>query len=163
MKTQIKNTTHFIVIAALFFSASAWAGDISLTTVAEKEITVINSKGEKVISRIKAAEVVPNDEVIYTISAVNNGSESANSLVITDPIPENTSYVDQSASTKDSQVTFSIDGGDHFYEANMLTVMQKNGSARYARADEYTHVRWVLNGALSPDENRSVSFKVFLK
>lgn len=138
------------------------AGNIQLKTVAEVEVTVVNDKGEKEVKRKPAAKVVPGTEVIYTITATNVGKESANKVVITDPIPVNTTYVEGSVFGSGTKITFSIDGGKSYDLPENLKVKNAAGELRPARVENYTHIRWVLDFTLKPKDMAPVWFKARL-
>lgn len=138
------------------------AGSIQLKTVAEVEVTTTNEKGEKEVKRLPAKQVVPGAEVIYTISVTNTGNESASNVVVTDPIPEHMSYVDNSASGADTEITFSVDGGKHYDLPEKLKVKNSKGVLQAAKAIDYTHIRWLLNFTLKPEQSSSVWFKARL-
>ena len=81
----------------MMFSSQVFA-DIKLKTVAEIEIKKTSAKGEVTIKREPVKTAVPGTEVIYTIKARNTGKQDANSVVVTNPVPKQMTYVD--ASTK---------------------------------------------------------------
>ena len=109
-----------------------------------------------------ATKVVPGTEVIYTITVSNLGDEPADSVVVTDPIPENTTYVDRSAFGAGTKITFSVDGGKSYDLAGKLKVKDAAGNLRAATASDYTHIRWVLNFTLKPKDVAPVWFKARL-
>ena len=138
------------------------AADIRLKAVAEVEVTVVNDKGETEVKRVPATKVVPGTEVIYTITVSNLGDQPADSVVVTDPIPENTTYVDRSAFGAGTKITFSVDGGKSYDLAGKLKVKDAAGNLRAATASDYTHIRWVLNFTLKPKDVAPVWFKARL-
>ena len=138
------------------------AADIRLKAVVEVEVTVVNDKGETEVKRVPAAKVVPGTEVIYTITVSNLGDQAADSVVVTDPIPENTTYVDRSAFGAGTKITFSVDGGKSYDLAGKLKVKDAAGKLRAATASDYTHIRWVLNFTLKPKDVAPVWFKARL-
>ncbi len=138
------------------------AADIRLKAVAEVEISVVNDKGETELKRMPATKVIPGTEVIYTITVSNLGDQPADSVVVTDPIPENTTYVDRSAFGAGTKITFSVDGGKSYDLAGKLKVKDAAGKLRAATASDYTHIRWVLNFTLKPKDVAPVWFKARL-
>ena len=138
------------------------AADIRLKAVAEVEVTVVNDKGETELKRMPATKVIPGTEVIYTITVSNLGDQPADSVVVTDPIPENTTYVDRSAFGAGTKITFSVDGGKSYDLAGKLKVKDAAGKLRAATASDYTHIRWVLNFTLKPKDVAPVWFKARL-
>ena len=114
------------------------------------------------MTRIPATKVIPGTEVIYTITVSNVGDQPADSVVVTDPIPENTTYVDRSAFGAGTAITFSVDGGKSYDLADKLKVKDAAGNLRAATASDYTHIRWVLDFTLKPKDVAPVWFKARL-
>jgi len=154
------------ISATLLFMASVAsvhaAADIRLKAVAEIEVPVVNDKGETEVKRMPATKVVPGTEVIYTITVSNVGDQSADNVVVTDPIPENTTYVDRSAFGAGTKITYSVDDGKSYDLAEKLKVKDAAGNLRTATANDYTHIRWVLNFTLKPKDVAPVWFKARL-
>lgn len=136
---------------------------VQLKTLAQIEVEVVTDDGETEIQRIEAAKVIPGDEVIYTIHYANIGPESAENIVITDPIPEHMLYQDGSASGEGASVTFSVDDGKTYDVADNLTVPAEDGGERRAGPSDYTHVKWTLEGDLEPEAAGFVTFRAQLK
>lgn len=161
----MKRITQFVALLlsamAGSFPALASSG-IELKAMVEKEIHIINEKGEREIQRVPANKVIPGDEVIYTIMATNVGDKVADSVLITDPIPDHTRYVAGTASGSKTDIHFSVDGGKHYGLPGKLVVMDANGKPRPAKADDYTHIRWTLKQPLKPGDEASVWFRARL-
>lgn len=162
---------HLIAIALLVpapvlagvAAAEPEQGSVELRTIAEKEVRVVTESGEVELRRVPAAKVVPGDEVIYTIQAKNISADPVSDIVITDPIPEHTTYRDGSATRRGSEITFSVDGGTTFAAPEKLQVTEADGAIRPATASDYTHVRWNFRDPLPPGESRSVGFRTKLQ
>lgn len=159
MKSLIALSTGLVITV---FSNLAFA-QIQVTTVAETEITETNARGEQVVKRTTASSVVPGTEVIYTITATNTGSEAADNIVVTNPIPPQTVYVDGSASGANTVIMFSVDGGNSYDTATKLTVKNAAGVARPATAADYTHVRWTFEYGLDPGQKGDVWYRTRVK
>ena len=159
MKAFINLSTLLILTA---FSSQAMA-QIEVKTVAEIEVTEIDKQGKKTVKRTAATSVVPGTEVIYTITAKNTGNEPADNIVVTNPVPEQTVYVDGSAFGAGTNITFSVDGGKSYAEPERLTVKNKAGKPRAATAEDYTHVRWTLQFNLQPGQEATVWYRVRVK
>ena len=112
--------------------------------------------------RITAERVIPGEEVIYTISAQNEGADPAENVVITDPIPEHMTYVAGSAAGMSTEVRFSIDDGESWDTADALRVIDAQGVARRASAEDYTHIQWTFTRSLEPGEDGTVHFRATL-
>jgi uncharacterized repeat protein (TIGR01451 family) len=138
-------------------------GHIMLKNIAQMEKVVINDKGEQEAVRVPAATVVPGDEVIYTISYENISDHVAESVVITDPVPENTFYVADSAKGEGTDITFSIDNGITYDKPEKLVMVLNDGTSVKAEPSEYSNIRWTIMNDLQPGESGDVSFRVEIK
>lgn len=162
MKTNLK-TFAFGLLASLAIGAWA-AGDVELSSLVQKLETYVDENGEEQTRLVEAASVVPGDELRYTI-AFENVSDSltvdAGSVVITNPVPEFTEYVEGTAFGAGTVIEFSADGGETWGDAESLTVIDEGGE-RLAEPADYTHLRWTLEPALEPGQQGSVFFRVKL-
>lgn len=165
MKTLILTSIAFLALLTMGMN-SAWSrekGEVKLNVVAEVEVEVLNEDGQKEIQRVPAAKVVPGDVVFYTINYTNSGLEPAENFVITNPIPQHMVYLTESAKGENTEVTFSVDGGNSYDIPGNLTVADSEGTLAAATASNYTHIRWVLNEPVAPDETGIVTFTARLK
>lgn len=137
--------------------------DIQLTTVAETEVTETNTQGEKIVKRKPATSIVPGSVVIYTITAKNTGNEPANNIVVTNPIPKQTVYIDGSAFGSGTNISFSVDGGKSYGKPQQLTVKDAKGKPRAATAEDYTNIRWTFQFDLKPGQEAPVWYRVRVK
>ena len=154
-----------IAIAGMGPSAAAIAqasGDLEVTTIVQKEIVVASDDGREEKQLVPASSVVPGERVVYTISFRNVGSESADNVVITNPIAETLTYVAGSAAGKDLDVQFSVDGGASFAPAADLIVID-GGVKRPATTIDYTHVRWVMRSELAAGDEGQATFAAMLE
>lgn len=155
-------------VAALMLAAlplAAWAQPkVTITLKAEKEVSV-TAKGKQVKKRIAAKGVQPGEEIIYTLSYVNSGTEAAKDVIISDPIPAGTSYIPGSASEV-GELTFSIDKGKSFRKPTLLTYELKGSDGkvqkRVATPEDYTDIRWTIP-SLPAGGKGSTSFRVKVK
>jgi uncharacterized repeat protein (TIGR01451 family) len=155
-----------ILLSTLLGATAVWAqekGIIELEVVASQEKEVINDRGEKEIMRIPVTRVVPGDEVIYTLNYTNIGKEPADSVIITDPVPEHMIYAEESAEGVDTAITFSVDKGTTYDFPAVLTVVGTDGKERPAKGSDYTHIKWTLKRSLAPGETGRVSFRARLE
>ena len=144
----------------------AWGeGEIDLKNAVQKVEYYLNEDGERESRLIAAAEVVPGDELAYTIT-FENVSESvtvdAGSVVVTNPIPPEILYLEGTAFGSGTTITFSIDGSV-FGAPDSIEITDSNGGTRIANASEYTHIRWTFEPALEPGQTGSVSFRARLR
>lgn len=151
------------LLLLLFISSGAWAADSALKLVskAEKETTVVKA-GKKEVTLVAPSKTLPGDVIKYTNHYTNTGSKPAEDAVITNPVPKDVVYVDGSAFGEGAEITFSIDKGKSFDTPGNLFKTEK-GKKRNARANEYTHIRWLLKSSIPPGKEGEVGFKVKIK
>jgi uncharacterized repeat protein (TIGR01451 family) len=138
-------------------------GQVTLESMIQKEIEVVNEAGEKEIQLVEAGNAIPGDELIFTITYTNQGVEPAENVVLVNPLPENTEYIGGSAGGEATTITFSVDEGGSYDLPDKLRIIGEDGQQRTALVQEYTHIRWVLTGPLSPGKSGKVYFRVRLK
>lgn len=158
-------TWRSIVLAAALGSlpmASYAAPTISMKSVAETDVEVMVN-GLKTVKRAPVDKAVPGTAVIFTTTFENLGKKPASNIVINNPIPNDTEYQAGSAFGENTEITFSIDGGKNFSEAERLKVKSADGTQRIAPAKLYTHIRWSYKGALAAGAQGSVGFKSVIK
>lgn len=156
----------FRVVAALVFGLSivpAFAA-VTLTTTVQKVEHVKAADGTISSQLVAADNVVPGDEVKYTIVFKNDAKVpvDAGTVVVTNPVPENTVYVADSAFGSGTKIQFSIDGAKSFGSPDDLTVVQ-DGTKVPASSADYTTIKWTFGPALAPAAQSYVSFNVRLK
>jgi uncharacterized repeat protein (TIGR01451 family) len=143
--------------------ASQDTGPIQLTSMAEVENVTTDESGKQTVKRVPASKVVPGKDVIYTLVFENTGTLPGNDIVIQNPIPEHTVYKADTAGGTDTEISYSVDGGNNFASADALTVSGADGSTRQATASDYTTIRWKYTRPLPPGEKSSVEFRVVLR
>ena len=136
-------------------------GHIDIKTVVQKEAVSIDDTGERTTELVTAETVVPGDEVVYTVSFSNVSDAPAENVVITNPLPEQLTYVGGSAFGPGADVQFSVDGGESFAAADELSVTE-DGFDRPARNEDFTHIRWVMNSDIAPGEHGMAQFRARL-
>jgi len=160
MKTLIT-----VVFACLAFTTAAAVaeegGHLNVKTVVQKEEVVTNDAGETTHRLVPAESVVPGDAVIYTITFTNISDETAEDIVITNPISKDLTYVEGSAFGPGTIVEFSVDGGASFAGPENL-VVAVNGRTRPAEAGDITHVRWRMQNQLEAGEQGMAQFRAVL-
>ena len=104
---------------------------------------------------------MPGDDVVYTITFTNISDETAENIVITNPISGELTYVEGSAFGPGTRIEFSVDGGLSFAAANELTVSE-DGEVRAARAEDFTHIRWVMQNELQAGAQGLARFRARL-
>jgi uncharacterized repeat protein (TIGR01451 family) len=140
---------------------TAEPGAIKISSIAEKETEVIDKNGNKTSKRTRVDTAVPGDEIIYTITFENISTKPASNIVITNPIPNDTTYI--SATGVNTEITFSIDGNNQYATPDKLIVTTKEGVTRLAVPSDYSHLRWVYTVELGVDKTSQVSFRAVIK
>lgn len=166
----MKHGVFVFFMLVLLLPASAFAqqkakGSIELKSISEVEMVTKTAGGVKEVKRVdtSTAKVVPGDTVVFTTEYRNIGEKQAEKVMITNPIPEHTVYVDKSASGRGARIDFSVDGGKSYQSPNRLTVKDAQGKTRKAVASDYTNIRWTLKKPLATGGKGSVSFKAKIK
>ncbi len=153
-----------VLAASVLFAAQAMAqeqGHLNVQTIVEKEEVVVNDEGERQTRLVPATTVLPGDDVVYTITFRNVSEEAAENVVITNPIPRNLTYVEGSAFGPGTVIEFSVDGGQSWSSPEQLTVPD-NGGVRAARAEDFTHLRWVMQNELAAGAQGVARFRARL-
>ena len=118
-----------------------------------------------------AALVAVGDELRYTIAFTNTGLMPVDpgAIVITNPIPESTEYIWDSAGGIDARILYRAsapDGGaseiGDFLPLDELVVTE-GGLVRSAAAAEVRAIRWIYQAFLQPGESSEVWFHVRLQ
>jgi uncharacterized repeat protein (TIGR01451 family) len=151
-----------IGVADAAISQAQKAGAVLIKTTAELERKGMQD-GKEVVRLVAADRVVPGDEVIYTVEVRNAGAKPADNVAVTNPIPEHMVYVADSAVGPGTDVSYSVDGGFSYGKPEALSVKGEDGKSRAASAADYTHIRWVLKGALKANSTAYARFRAVLK
>ena len=157
------HTPAIMLISALLLPFSAIAAPkISLNVRAEIEVSV-EENGKQVTKRIEAGAVEPGQEVIYTLSYHNSGDEKATKVNLNNLIPENTSYIANSAWGKNSDIQFSVDSGKSFKKPSLMSyeVSGENGKKEKVQAspEKYTDIRWTVK-EIPANKRGEVGFRI---
>jgi uncharacterized repeat protein (TIGR01451 family) len=162
----MRNTLITALVVVLHLAsgpALAQSNPILLKNVAETEVEVRNAQGVVEKKRVPVDKAIPGTEVIYTTTFTNNGAKPAGNIVITNPLPANTTYVAGSAFGDNTDVTFSIDSGKTYLPADKLRVRTADGRERAAVPADYTHIRWTYRGELAPAKTGTAGFRAVIK
>lgn len=149
-----------IICSLAILAASAATPVLALTAsqTVEREVIVRNVDGTETVKREAADKVTPGDKVIYSLNYFNDEAKAASNIVLVMPIPAEVTYLDGSAEIEGARSSYSVDGGKSFAERTDLRVMQADGSKRAARAEDITHIRWVVGTAIAPNTGGTLSF-----
>jgi uncharacterized repeat protein (TIGR01451 family) len=149
-------------VAGAVQAATETKQTITLKNVAEVAVAVVMPDGKKAIKHLPVSKATVGTEIIYTTTFTNTGEKPAGSIIITNPVPENTCYVRRSASGANTDISFSVDGGKSFSAPDKLKIMEGHRQ-RPVRPSDITHVRWTYRGELAAGKSSDVSFKVVIK
>jgi uncharacterized repeat protein (TIGR01451 family) len=137
---------------------------VELELAAQKQVVTRDAQGKKKTSWQPLTKnntvVQPGDTLRYMVNSKNISERAIDNLAITQPIPQGTMYVLNSAKMglgSDVAVTYSIDGGKTFTANPTIKIELADGKVETspAPAEAYTHVRWQFSEVLKP----SVAFK----
>lgn len=142
---------------------SDYGSAISSITITALPAPVPNVGLAKSVSPSGAAQTVPGADLTYTITFTNGGTAAASSLVIVDPIPNNTDFKVGSVTNNLGStgltvvVAYSNDGGSTYVYAPG----SGGGGAPAGYDRNVTNIRWTFSGNLSqtaPNNTGNVSF-----
>jgi len=149
-----------VAAPSLHAQQPARQGTVELRNVAEVEATETAPDGKKVAKRMPADKAPPGTEVIYTSSFRNTGKQAAGGIVVSNPIPANTTLVGGSGFGENATIAYSADHGKTWAPADQVKVRGADGKDRPAGLSEFTDVRWTYRGELAPGKSSSVGFRV---
>jgi uncharacterized repeat protein (TIGR01451 family) len=156
---MIKKITFALSLSLMSLSVNA---EVTLTNTVFEVITITNQDGSKQDQWQEPDKLLPGERVGYQIEVNNKGNEPAADIVIENPIPEHTTYVQDSAKGLNTLIEFSVDNGKTFaLPANLF--MEKEGKRVQANAVDYTQVRWKLNQPLAAGASSTVQYIVKIK
>ena len=73
-------------------------------------------------------------------------------------------YISGTAGGDNTEILFSIDGGETFDKPSNLKVIDENGDEqRPALAREYTNARWLVKKTLQPGAKREVFYRTLVE
>lgn len=142
--------TNIVLLGLALLATAATAQEqnyLDVKTTVQKEEVITTDAGETETRLVAAEQVLPGEKVVYTITFTNVGNEPADDVVVTNPIDASLTYIDGSVFGAGMRIEFSADGGQTFGSRDQLMVTE-NGAERPAAAEDYTHIRWTLEGDL---------------
>ena len=166
MINKIVTTIAIVMAITLCGPGSGWSDasqKIQLKATAQVEVDSFDEAGRRIKKRVPAEKVVPGTEIIYTIAYHNPADQNAEQVVITNPIPEQMRYRNQSAFGEKARVTFSVDNGESFDLPKNLYLTDATGRRFPAQPDDYTHIRWKLQETIPPQATGQVGFRAILQ
>lgn len=151
-----------LTLALLAVTAVAQQGHLDVQTTVQKQEVYVDDDGKEQTRLVPAETVLPGETVFYTITFTNVSDETADRVVITNPIAGELTYVDGSAFGPGMALEFSVDGGETFGAPATLTVVE-DGESRAAEPRDYTHVRWVMQNELAAGAQGTARFAAILE
>ncbi len=161
MKNVITAGLLTFFAASMGIAAAQDSGHLNVTTIVQMEQVTIDEAGKRSTQLVEVSKVVPGDEVIYTVTFSNIGDEPVENVVITNPLPEQLTYIDGSAFGPGADIVFSADGGKTFGKPGELTV-DEEGTQRIADARDFTHIRWVMRSDIAAGSQGVSQFRARL-
>jgi len=123
-------------------------------------------RDNKKVSVDKAGPVTPGEVVNFTISSVNEGSAPARQYRAVGQIPRGSTFIAGSAqSDRNTEVNYSIDGGQQFSAKPMIDQKQPDGTVKkvVAPVSMYTQVRFEWADPLAAGGKLVASYQVRVK
>ena len=159
----MRRVSMIALLACAMVSLPAYA-QVELQTAVSKVLIEQDESGKPVRRLVGAENVVPGDTLQYVISFSNKGTTvvDAGSIIITNPLPPDTVYVEGSAQGAGTQISYSVDSGATFGQPADLKVIRDDVEVA-AQAADYTTIRWAFKHALEAGKTGDVMFSVRLK
>lgn len=183
MSRGTRRLAALAVVLALGAAATA-AAEVTLETSVNKVQRTLDDSDRIARELVPVDEVVPGEELRYTITFRNDSGMvvDAERIVITNPIPDGTVYVSGSAGGDAARVEYSLDG-ENFTETEpqpraaapataapgtAAPGSAEAGSGTGPAADEapaspVRSLRWTYQAALPPGESGQVFFHVIMQ
>lgn len=111
------------------------------------------------------AAVFPGDMLRYRLVFTNVKDMPVKDVEFTDPLPPGLHYVAESAtaSSDDTVIEYSIDGGTSYSTRPMIAVTVNGRRVmRPAPPERYTHLRWRIRGWVQPGAQVVAEFRAVL-
>lgn len=152
---------RLLALLGLAVAAMPAAAEVVLSTQIQRVAGDDAGRGMEMLETV--TDVRPGDVIRYTIVFENQSAQdvAAGSVVITNPLPDGTVYLDGSATGERTRVSFSVDG-ESFGEPGTLMITDGNGTRRATAAD-YRSIRWAYEPRLPAGAASSVSFDVRMR
>ena len=164
-KTFIKFLLFGLAAAAVplaYAQARPAAGSIELKNIAEVELEVKGAYGKVEKKRAPVEKAIPGTVIFYTSTFKNISAKPAGSIVITNPIPANTTLVAASPYGEGMDISYSADGAKTWAAADKLKVKGADGKERAASLSEITHIKWSPKADLAAGKFGEAGFRVVI-
>jgi len=161
---QVRTARDRVLLLGLLACMGPVFAEVQMTTAVRQVVTRAAEDGAAVRELVEVAQVVAGDTLQYTISFTNKGTNviEGGSIVITNPLPPDTVYIDGTARGSGTRISYSVDGGTTFESSAELKVL-RDGAPVPAQAADYTTIRWTFTEPLEAGGTGDVSFSVRVK
>lgn len=142
-------------MASLGTAAPAAAIDVSLASsdvFVERTETGADGQARQVLAPPR--QVSPGDRLLFVLSYRNVGTKPAAEFAITNPVPFAVAF----AQAEDPDAEVSVDGGRSWGRLPDLRIAVRGGGSREARAEDVTHIRWLVDEPVGSGETRTLSY-----
>ncbi|MBD1936284.1 DUF11 domain-containing protein [Microcoleus sp. FACHB-68] len=142
------------------------AKPVQLRLQAEKQTVIADENGKQKTTwqTLPASAVVqPGDIIRYTLRGENSTTSPVNNFVLTQPIPQQTVYILNSAAGLEAKITYSIDNAKTYLANPTIQETLPDGTieTKPAPAEAYTHIRWEFTKPVNlPDIGATYQVKV---
>lgn len=138
-------------------ASSAFAQDGPLRSELTSAVISVGDDGREV--REVTETVSPGDAVEYTLTYSNVGNAALSGIVISAPVPADTTYIgDSERSDQPARFEASIDGGNSWAVPPLMR--ETVDGERTVPPSEYDAVRWVPEQVLSPENSWTFTYRV---
>lgn len=159
-----------IRVSALFLALIVlWGGVITAQETTDEGPLVVAAENRTAAEEAERGAPRPDeavrvgDLIRYTLTFKNPSDGPVSSVVLHNSFPAGMSFVEGSAvaSRSDMRVEYSADGGESFSVQPVIEVVEGGErTVRPATPDEYTDVRWVVEGSIQPGAEVSASYEL---
>lgn len=144
---SMKRLSLILAIMTTFATAVLAAEAVELRTQLIAEVREsLNVQDRPAFRMVPATRLWQGQVVYYTVRITNPTPVFANNVVVSQMVPANTTYMEDSAVGPGADIDFSIDGGVTFAPPENL----KLDDGTRAPPERYTHIRWRLRNPLAP-------------
>ena len=127
---------------------------LAAPAVAQQQALVLSAQNRTAVASKRADLAVrPGDLVRYKLTFTNVAGRQVRGVALANPLPQGMRFVAGSASStrNDARLEYSIDGGRSFSVQPMVDVVVDGRTVRQpAPPEQYTHVRWTVDGWVAP-------------
>ncbi len=112
-----------------------------------------------------AQTLFPGDVVLYRLVFTNVTASEVRNVEFVDPLPAGLQYVGQTAAADrdDVVIEYSADRGQTYSQQPMVQeIVDGERVMRPATPDEYTHIRWRIEGSVQPGAQVTAEFRAEL-